>query len=301
MAMKRLMGAVDIGGTKIAVGIVDETGKVLTQKRFKTNLGTNGAVKSMEMLLSILKNQCKEQGTRLELLRGIGIVCAGPVDTMKGIVNNPYTLPGWERFPIVQYLYESTNLEVHLENDANGALMGEVLLQGLQNNRALMITFGTGIGVALWEAGKLYCAGDGYHPEMGHVIVASEDRGCYCHHAGCFESMCSGSALNARAAEKGFIDFDGLFQAYREQDQASIRLIQSVRRELKNGVWNLALLFKPDTIILGGGLMEKYFAFAAEAIQEDLGNRPEFLHEFTVIQTGKKYNSALAGISMMFQ
>lgn len=298
--MHTKMGAVDIGGTKISVGIVDEGGSILTEKNFKTILGKEGAIRSMEKILEILNEQCGEQGILLKDLSGIGIVCAGPVDTRHGIVENFYTLPGWEGFSLADYLKGRTGLPVKLENDAKGALMGEVLTGGLRNKRVLMIMFGTGIGAAFWDAKGVYDAGDGYHPEMGHIIVSSQDRHCYCHHAGCFESLCSGSALNARAKEAGYIDFDGLYQAYKNGEAGAVGLLDCITTEIQNGVWSLALIFKPDVVILGGGVMKTYFPFFSERLKEDLQNRTDFVNEYKILPAGKNSNSALAGISMMF-
>ncbi|HOS73945.1 MAG TPA: ROK family protein, partial [Verrucomicrobiota bacterium] len=81
------------------------------------------------------------------------------------------------------------------------------------HERVLMLTFGTGIGVAFCHRGDLYRAGGVYHPEMGHVIVDSEGPACYCNHVGCFESLWSGAAINRRAVDLGYRDFDELYQA----------------------------------------------------------------------------------------
>ena len=183
-------GAIDIGGTKIQAGIVDDTGELLAEACFPTGCGYQSAGEAMDKVISLLRTQCRENGLSLSDLRGIGVACSGPVNLEEGSVENPYTLPGWIGFPIVEYLSAHTGLKVKLENDANGALLGEVFQRDLKEKRVLMVTIGTGIGVAFWRNGELYRSGR-YHPEMGHVIVSSKGGECYCGHRGCFESCCS--------------------------------------------------------------------------------------------------------------
>lgn len=299
--MTKKIGALDIGGTKISVGIVDEKGCVLQESSMMTILGEDGGSRSMESACRILERQCRNLGIRVSDLAGIGIVCTGPVDTRKGTVENPYTLPGWTQFPIVEQMKQRTGCEVQLENDANGMLMGEVLTGGLQKERVLLITFGTGIGVAFWDEKGLYCAGDGYHPEMGHIVVASYGNACYCQQTGCFEGLCSGTAWNQRARDLGFADFDSLFDAAKAGDALSCGLLEKIAAELKAGIWTLSLIFKPSVIILGGGMMDTYYPFIKSVLDKEPGMQTDFLNACTFLPAKKKNNSALAGISMMFQ
>lgn len=299
--MTKKYGALDIGGTKISVGIVDEKGCVLQEDSIMTILGENGAEKSMDCVYRILARQCQKLDITMTDLDGIGIICAGPVDTKKGTVENPYTLPGWTAFPIIEQMKQNTHCEIRLENDANGVLMGEIHTRGLQNERVLMITFGTGIGVAFWDEKGLYRAGDGYHPEMGHIVVASYGDSCYCHQTGCFESLCSGTAWNQRARELGFTDFDSLFDSAKNGDEKSCALLDKIAAELKAGIWTLSLIFKPSVIILGGGMMDTYYSFAESVLMKNFGMQTDFLNACTFMPAKKENNSALAGISMMFQ
>lgn len=294
----RLIGAVDIGGTKISVGLVDAAGRVIIENHLYTYTGIGGADRAVIQITEELKAQCIQAGRQLEDLLGIGVVCAGPVRPQSGIVENPYTLQGWEGYPIVRELWKSTSLPVLLENDANGAIMGEVLLRGLEKDKVLMLTFGTGIGVACWDHGEVYAEGE-YHPEMGHIVIASYGDECYCGHKGCFESLCSGSALNERAKKLGFIDFDNLHREYQEGNPTAFDFINLIRSEMKAGVWNLNLIFKPDCIILGGGLMKDYFGLVSETIIEDSKNKSDFIKESKVLQGNCETNPALAGAALL--
>lgn len=299
--MDRLLtGAVDIGGTKIQTGIVDDRGTLLSEECFPTDCAGQSAEQAMEKVLSSLREQCEKLKTELTKLRGIGVACSGPVNLETGSIENPYTLSGWMGFPIVEYLSRRSGVTVRLENDANGALLGEILQRELQDKKVLMITVGTGIGVAFWSGGALYRSGR-YHPEMGHVIVSSGDTECYCGHKGCFESSCSGKAMNERARKAGFADFDDLYaRAEMQKEETASCLLAELLQDLKNGIWTLNVIFKPETIILAGGFSQKYFPMLKEAILEDSRGKEDFLSKFEILPACGNRNSALIGVNMLF-
>lgn len=296
---KLLTGAVDIGGTKIQTGIVDDRGSLLAEDCFPTNCSGQSAEQAMEKVLDLLHEQCGRTGIRFEDLQGIGVACSGPVNVENGSVENPYTLPGWMGFPIVDYLSRHSGLKVKLENDANGALLGEIFQRDLQDRKVLMVTLGTGIGVAFWSGGGLYRSGR-YHPEMGHVIVSSKGMDCYCGHRGCFESCCSGKAINQRSNGAGYRDFDDLYSRAEAGEDRAERLLEEILQDVKNGIWTLNVIFKPDIIILAGGFSKKYFAMLREAILEDCTGKDDFLNPFEVLSACGNRNSALVGANMLF-
>ena len=296
---KDFVGAVDIGGTKIHVGIVNTAGKSIIEESFLTRAGERTGEEATEEIAELLCKFCATLGIEVANLKGIGIACAGPLDLLAGTVENPYTLPGWEGYPIVRRMKELTGVKVVLENDANAALLGEVLLKGLTHEKVLMLTLGTGIGVASWNRGQLYREGK-YHPEMGHVVVSSEGDECYCGHRGCFESLCSGSAVNRRSQDLGYENFDHLYHSFRTGDRKALKFIEEFKQEIKNGVWNLSIIFKPHVIILAGGLARDYFEFFKTVILEECdGNKKDFVELFQILPADKGINPALAGANMM--
>ncbi len=294
------IGAVDIGGTKIAVGIVDGRGNLLEEDCFPTNTEQQSPEEAMEQVLRLLRKQCDKRDILFENLKGIGISCAGPVNVQEGIVDNPFTLPGWEGFRLVDYLRDKSKLPIRLENDANGALLGEVFQRGLENRRVLMVTIGTGIGVAFWEGGKLF-SHKKYHQEMGHIVVSGEKRSCYCGHEGCFESCCSGTALNARAVEAGYEDFDDMYNAaVQKKEVKAEKLLHIISKNMANGIWTLNIVFKPEVIILAGGFTRKYFEYFKQVILTDSRGKEEFLDDFLILPTSNNANPALVGAKMLF-
>lgn len=293
-----LTGAVDIGGTKIQVGIVDEQGNLLAEESFPTDCDGQSAECAMDRIVNALKLQCEDLKMELTDLQGIGVSCAGPVNVEKGTIENPYTLPGWMGFPLVEYLKLHSGLGVRLENDANGALLGEIFQRKIRDKKVLMVTLGTGIGVAFWGDGVLYRSGI-YHPEMGHVIVSSEGEECYCGHKGCFESRCSGKAANERAAQAGYSDFDDLYIKSRKERAAEI-VLNEILQDLKNGIWSLNLIFKPDFLIFAGGFSKKYFELIKNALTKDIAGKEDFLGEPEILPACDNKNSALVGANMLF-
>ena len=136
-----LAGAVDIGGTKVSVGLVNNKGSVLIKNEFSTPI-KEGPEQCIEAITSTLESQLFVEEMTFKDLRGIGIGCAGPVDAQLGLIQNPYTLPGWEGYPFTEILKLRTGINVTIENDVNAALLGEVRLKNLSEKRVLMITFG---------------------------------------------------------------------------------------------------------------------------------------------------------------
>ena len=295
--MNKLYGTIDIGGTKIMAGITDSEGTILSYDKFPTlELQVSD---TMDKIINCLEGQCQEKGLALKELSGIGVVCAGPVDVTKGTIENPYTLPGWDHYPLAQVLSQRSGLPVKLENDVNGALLGEVTLKGLTDKRVLMIAVGTGIGAAFQADGQLYRAGR-FHPELGHIVVSGEGERCYCGQQGCFESLWSGTALHKRAKELGYGDFNELYAEQEKGDEKALACIRTIQKELKTAVWNLGIIFKPDAVILGGGIMGSYFQFAKNTLVSDMRDNDDFVPPYEILQADPEHNPALIGAMKLF-
>jgi predicted NBD/HSP70 family sugar kinase len=130
---------------------------------------------------------------------------------------------------------------------------------------------------------------------MGHTIVDGDGPECYCGHAGCFESLWSGAAINRRAREAGYADFDQLYLDYRSGNPKVAAFMKRARRQFANGIWNLMSLVKPDTLILGGGLMVRYFDFAVEIIDGDLKGHGDFVEQYRILKADGRGAPALVG------
>lgn len=296
VSLDQLIGAVDIGGTKIQVGLLTGSGKFLGSKSFPTDSRKQPGEEAAQKIAGELRSLCAEANIPIDTLCGIGVFCAGPVDTQKGTVENPYTLPGWEGLPLASLLSNATGLSVKLENDANGALLGEVFARDIAHRRVLMITIGTGIGVAFWDGEGLHRTGR-YHPEMGHIVVTNHGPTCYCGRKGCFESLCSGKAINDRAEAAGYADFEDLL-AHRDQQTAQ-HLLSEIQQNFQSGVWSLRVVFKPDVLILAGGFSKSYFPILQQALTAPSENSEDFSGMAEILPESNVPNAALMGVCML--
>jgi glucokinase len=245
-----MIGAVDIGGTKIAVGMVDESGRLLARLESPTDpqLGSEDGLKR---IAAMLRETASQSGG---MLRGIGIGCTGPVDPFTGILARNEFLPGWEGTPLTEELERSFDVSVAMENDADAAALGEFAWgSGRGAKRFIYVTVSTGIGGGLVFDNQLYRGVDGSHPEIGHHVIDPTGPQCFCGARGCWESLASGPALAQRG---GLTNARDVCDAARRGDKDALRAIEQEGLYLGMGIANLVTLFVPDIIALGGGVMQ---------------------------------------------
>jgi glucokinase len=255
-------GAVDVGGTKIAVGVVDNNGKVLARFDRPTK-SFPSPVAAVEAVVQLLGEAQEQAGLEIQ---GIGIGCTGPVYPHKGTIGNVEFLPGWEGFNIVDCLKAKINLPTYLENDADAGALGEWRWgSGKQAHQFLYITVGTGIGVGIIQNGVIYRGIAGSHPEIGHHVIDLHGPVCFCGARGCWESMAGGRALEKLAQSHHpageRIDAQQLCHLADKGDEFAERIVQQSARNLAIGVANLIMIFAPDVISFGGGLMQSFHIF----------------------------------------
>lgn len=262
---RQMIGAVDIGGTKVAVGIVNECGQLLSHKEAPSD--SDNYANGLATVVDLLRDTAKETGTDIA---GIGIGSTGPVDPFTGQFGEIDFLPGWRGKNPVDDLTRIFRVSVALENDADAAAMGEAGWgAGKNKSRLIYITIGTGIGGGMVFGGQLYRGAGGAHPELGHHVIDSSGPLCSCGFHGCWESLASGPAMARWLKEN-------TPSAYLQGEQLTAELIcqfaqrgdamarQAVEREafyLGLGIANLINLFTPDVIVLGGSLMKSATLF----------------------------------------
>jgi glucokinase len=210
-------------------------------------------------------------------ISGIGIGCAGPLDPKQGLINNPYTLEGWDHCDIVTPLRERFGVSVYLENDADVAAYGEAVSgAGCGFDPVVMLTFGTGIGGAVIVGGQIYRGANGEHPELGHISVLAEGPECYCGTRGCLEVLASGAALEAAGRQEGFKDARAVFEAANAGQPAAEALVERALEASVRACWTLSHTFLPQRLILGGGIMDEHFELFARAIDKQLAKATQF-------------------------
>ncbi len=257
--MKKFALGVDIGGTKTSIGLVDSSGCILQQSTIPTN-PEKGFALFIERLLSSIRQVLSDANSALTKINGIGIGCSGPLNLGKGTIHNPYTLPSWDGCTIVTTIQQSLELPTFLENDADAALLGELFAgaaRGHQN--VIMLTFGTGIGGAILNGGKIYRGFQGEHPELGHVPGLSGGPLCYCGQKGCLESLASGTAITEMGKIRGFQSSYEVFQQAKSGNPAAREIIEQALQAVSQAIWILLHTFVPEMIILGGGIMDEHF------------------------------------------
>jgi glucokinase len=255
-----MIGAVDIGGTKIAVGVVDENGRVLARAETPTDSDSYAA--GLDAIVGMLRQTEKDSGAKF---RGIGIGSTGPIDPIRGEFGDVDFLPGWRGKSLVRDLEDRFKLNAALENDGDAAALAEAGWgAGRNRTRLIYITVGTGIGGGIILDGKLYRGVDGAHPEVGHQVVDPAGPQCSCGFRGCWESLAAGPAMVAwieSHAPAGYVHREGITakricELAHEGDEVALQAVEHEAFYLGLGLANLINLFTPDAIVLSGSVMK---------------------------------------------
>ena len=255
------IGAVDIGGTKIAVGLVSPQAQVMAVRTFPSR-----PEQAFESLMDEIAGHLDEMlADRGESLVGIGIGSTGQVDPKTGLVLNNSLQTSWNGQNPVDWLAKRFGVSVALENDADAAALAEWKLgAGKGAQRMIYVTISTGIGAGMVFQDQLYRGAGGVHPEVGHHTIDSTGPACFCGSRGCWETLASGSALARRMKEytPGFegdaVQVCDLAQA---GDSLAVKAVQAHASALGIGLANLITIYAPDVIVLGGGLMRRSALF----------------------------------------
>ncbi len=260
-----MIGGVDIGGTKIAVGVVDESGRVLAKNECPTDVprGFDHAMRQVAMLL----HQCAERAQ--VKLRGIGIGSAGPLDSATGVLGDVNNLPGWKGGNPVDIFSREFGVAAAMENDADAAALGELRWGAARSKtRFLYVTVGTGIGVSVILDGKVYRGVDGCHPEIGHHIIDPAGPLCTCGARGCWETLAAGPAMmewfrksSPAACGNGNLSAREICLRAQDSDEWAQRAVEREAYYLGLGLANLINFFTPEAIVLGGSVMKSAHLF----------------------------------------
>jgi len=283
---------IDIGGTKMAVAVVDVPGAIRVRETLATE-AEQGFPRAVERLTAAAERLLQSCGCRPDQLSGIGIGCAGPVDPRRGLINNPYTLTGWNACDIVSPLHARFGRPVYLENDADAAALGECFAgAGSGFSPVVMLTFGTGIGGSVIVDGQIYRGANGEHPELGHIPISRDGPLCYCGIRGCLESLASGAAIGNAGHNGGFQDARHVFAAARQQQAAAQAIVARAVDAAATAAWTICHTFLPQRLILGGGMMDDQFDLFAQAMKERLSTATQFSRDGVSITRAALGNDA---------
>ena len=261
-----MTGAIDIGGTKIAVAVIDRGGRILARSECPTE-SQRGFPDGLRRIVALLRETAARVDATLE---GIGIGCTGPIDPITGILGTVDLLPGWQGGALGPELAAAFGVTVAMENDADAAGLAEAVWgAGRGKQRFLYVTVGTGIGVSIILDGVIYRGVDGSHPEIGHQVIDASGPPCYCGANGCWESLAAGPAIAAWAKTRipGEPSGRELSRMAEAGDAAALAVMDRQGYYLGLGLANLVTTFCPDMIALGGGVMDSSHLFLDRARQ----------------------------------
>lgn len=244
----RVWLGIDVGGTKVLAGAVDEGGRVLRTVRLSSRVP--GAAELEDVL-----TEAVETLTADGPVAGVGLAAAGFVDASADVVAFAPHLP-WRDDLVRPRLAARWGLPVALDNDATCAVWAEREHGALQGvDHALVVTVGTGIGGGLLLDGRVVRGAGGMAGEFGHARVVPDGRPCPCGLRGCWERYASGSAL-VEAAGQDFADGPAVTASAEAGDARALGAFESVGTWLGVGLANLVAAFDPRTVVVGGGVAE---------------------------------------------
>jgi len=256
-----LIGAVDIGGTKIAAGVADDAGKVLCKLETPTS-GVRAYTDARKQITRMLRESA--QIAKVEIT-GIGIGSTGLVYPITGEFGDMDFFPEWKGYNLVNDLASAFGVRAALENDGDASALGEAAWgAGKNKSRLIYVTVGTGIGGGIILDGQLYRGADKSHPEVGHHVIEASGPQCSCGFRGCWEALATGPAMAEWYKSKLPEDHGSakeltakeIFQFANEGHELAKEAVAREAHYLGLGLANLINLFVPEMIVLGGSIMK---------------------------------------------
>ncbi len=259
---------IDIGGTNIACGIVDDNYEIVARSKVKTNAPRPYA-EILEDIKQSVRLACEELGVRPSDAASIGIGCPGTCNS-DGVVEYSNNL-GFVNVPLRSDIESEFGVSTYLDNDANAAAFGEYLAgaaKGAKN--AVAITLGTGVGAGIIIDGKIYSGSNCAGGEIGHTVLVVDGRDCTCGRKGCFETYSSATGLIRTTREAIKLNPDSIAAKIAEEDgRVSARTAYNALKQgcpvgrqvtdefvkyLAAGIANTINIFQPDILCIGGGV-----------------------------------------------
>jgi len=272
---RSLFVGVDVGGTKVAAGLVNAEGEITSQVRVPmvSNSSPDDGLKAVLAAIA----QVIPGGAAI---KGIGICAPGPLDPKTGVILNPPNVPCWRDFPLAESVQEKYSVPVRVDNDANAAALAESRWGAARGYKYVFYaTIGTGIGTGIVFDGKIYHGRTGSAGEGGHVSIDYRGPICKCGKPGCIEILASGTAIAQRARDRvkageisRMLEFAGenanaingeiVAKASSAGDALAKRILTGAAEMLAVWLSNMVDLLDPDVIVIGGGaaaLYQPYF------------------------------------------
>lgn len=259
---------IDLGGTNIAVGIVNEEGRIVASDTTPT-LAEREYPEIVADMAMVCKRAAESAKIAMSEIKAIGIGSPGSIDSENGVVLYANNLR-FDCAPIAEELRKHIDVPVHIENDANAAAFGEYFENGKGMDDFVFVTLGTGVGGGIIIDKKLYKGCNGIGGELGHMTLVHGGKMCSCGNPGCWEAYASVTALIEQtkeaikkhpeslmkklADERGEVNGRTSFDAAHEGDAAAMEVVQKYAEYVGSGLVSIINIFQPEKIVVGGGI-----------------------------------------------
>lgn len=264
---------IDLGGTNIAAGLVDENGKLVHKDSVPTyrERSANEIIRDMSMLsLKVVK----DAGADMRDVKAIGVGAPGTPDSKDGVIVYANNL-NFRNVPVRAEMQRFINLPVHVENDANCAALAESVAGAAKGTQhSVTITLGTGVGGGVVINGKVYSGFNNAGAELGHIVLVSDGEPCTCGRRGCWEAYASATACidqtkvaalrNPQSlinklvgGDLSKIDAKTVFDAAKQGDAVAIEVVRKYIWYVAEGVSDVINSFMPEVLVIGGGVSKE--------------------------------------------
>lgn len=270
--MKYYLG-IDLGGTNIVAGVVDEKYNILVKESVKTN-SNRPAAEVIADIIAVAKKAVESANLTMDQIENVGVGAPGTANKDTGIIEYSNNLK-WDEVPLKQMMEDGLQKPVFVENDANAAAFGEFLAgAGKDHNSLVAITLGTGVGGGVITDGKILTGFSYAGAELGHSVIVTHGRHCTCGRDGCLEAYVSATGLINATKEamqedkqsamweicdgnlenvNGKTAFDGM----RKGDATAINVVDTFIDYLSIGIANFINIFQPEILCIGGGICKE--------------------------------------------
>lgn len=316
-----LFAGVDIGGTKLAAGLMNEAGELVVTRRTADHVGLAEAP-LMDFVAGLVRDMCMAAGTTPDALGGVGVGMAGHMRGKEGMVITTSNLKGFKNYPLANELSSRLGgLPVRLENDANCQAWAEYRFgAGRGYDDMVFITVSTGIGAGIIINGRLYRGQSGTAGEIGHTIIKPDsDVVCTCGNRGCFMAHACTLNLDALARQKSQryktrlldqpeggpadarVDGKRVYAAARQGDAAALEIINEYADYLGIMLYNIFQMLNPRAIVMGGGLMNWELGFFEKIIEKfQILARDMLIDPLPIVRAGIQDDSGVIGAAALF-
>jgi glucokinase len=314
--MKDSVVGIDVGGTKVAAGLVDSCGEI--RARSRTPMVADDAARGLAAVANAIGDLQRSSGNH-DMLRAIGICAPGPLNPITGVIINPPNLPGWHSFPLADEVRRIfPGALVKIDNDANAAALAEAKWgAGRGYRNVFYATIGTGIGTGIIFDGRIYHGRTGSAAEGGHLGIDPRGPLCPCGKRGCIEVLASGPAIARRARQKlqdhpksillemaagnsQAVTSEMVATAYAAGDPVAKTVLTETLDLLAYWLGNIVDLLEPDVIVIGGGVSTMLAPLLSEIPERWKGaTLNPYPREIPVVLAQYKEDAGIAGAAAL--